>query len=279
MKLVFDPEPAPSYLAPPSSDLFSSDDVWRDPLVRWALAAVLQVNMQSLDKGKLISDPVAQVEQRQYQSQFWTVPQARQLVESYCASSFGDALFGGAVALLFNSYLAPMEVQLEVLACLSDGRAIHLLPPLRACPGPSLAYLEAPVSEEHLRAARDAYLKILESPDALKCLETGSIVLSIVVHRMAGMIFYNQESKEKDKVSDADNEMEVRRRHALLCGVIRRLRSPGALPVLGMLLRWNCEEGAAVDAVPAERMEFLDAACNGDGGEGLFKVVMEALEA
>ena len=301
VKLVFDPESAPAYVALPDQlSTSQSDEIWQESLVRWGLTAVLNLSMRSMamavqsdeNKAASILSKEGTLHRR---PQYWTVPQARQLVENYCASSFGDSLFGGAIALLFNSFLAPLDVQLESLECLLDGRALHLLPPLNACPGPAKAYLDAPISvKQDLRASRDGYLKVLESPDAEKCIDSGSMVLSMVIHRLARMIFNASEVEIGDKLADTlalvnksilgvetkdDSELDLRKRHALLCGILRRLKSPRLMPVLGMLLRWSCEEGAAVDAVPAARMEFVEAACDADGSEGLMHVVMQSLEA
>ena len=264
VKLVFDPESAPAYVALPDQlSTSQSDEIWQESLVRWGLTAVLNLSMRSMamavqsdeNKAASILSKEGTLHRR---PQYWTVPQARQLVENYCASSFGDSLFGGAIALLFNSFLAPLDVQLESLECLLDGRALHLLPPLNACPGPAKAYLDAPI------------------------------------HRLARMIFNASEVEIGDKLADTlalvnksilgvetkdDSELDLRKRHALLCGILRRLKSPRLMPVLGMLLRWSCEEGAAVDAVPAARMEFVEAACDADGSEGLMHVVMQSLEA
>jgi len=155
---------------------------------------------------------------------------------------------------------------------LLDDRALHLLPPAEACPGPIGAYLEAPANT---KAAQELYLRLLASPDFATCVATGSIVLQIVLHRVASIVFEGPARKDGDAHT---------RQGALLCAVIRRLKGNNyegrGQQALSMLLRWSCEEMGPVDVIPARRLDVVEKACKmGGKEEGLRDFATTAMES
>ncbi|KAH7617514.1 hypothetical protein NADE_007292 [Nannochloris sp. 'desiccata'] len=285
-------------------------EVWREPLVRWFFAAHVKHTLPLLltntttTSTSLSSTPSPSIK--------FTIPEAKRLVDGFSSSSFGDALFGIAVALLFHSAFSPVEVQLDALMSLVDGKSLHLLPCVDICPGDRFRYLGSPArsfssssfaaaegvdssdaqkEERANKVALDTYLQILTTPEALKCVETDSIGLSVVLHRLAKSIFRfvveedsEEESVDEKQENGSDNfrELEKSRCSALLCSAIRRLRGKAqerGLQVLSMLLRWSCKEGRASDVISASRMEFIQQACGKNDTGELLHTVMAALHS
>ena len=270
--------------------------------MRWSFAALVHHSIQNIPTTSSSTTE-------------WTVPEARRLCDAFASSSYGDTLFGGAVALLFYAPLASIEVQLEALIALEDGRAFHLLPSIDACLGGyRLNYLNPPPPPSHSsssvtasstsastttmstttsedKTAENVYLRLLSVGETLKCVDSGSLILSVVLHRLALLIFCCSSSGDDDETM---KKKKKKQQNALLQSAIRRLGGGTTisgenggnrgLMALGMFLRWSCEEGAAVDVFSADRMDFLKAAvCGGrdddgaDDEEGLFKIAMAAL--
>lgn len=91
---------------------------WRHPLARWSLAA-LAYSIAAADPAVLCAG--------------WdSVVFADQLAEHFASNSFGDALYGALVALLLAPGV-PSKVQKAAWQALDRERALHLLPPPRAC--------------------------------------------------------------------------------------------------------------------------------------------------
>lgn len=77
--------------------------VWRDPLSRWCLA-VLMGQYASAAAPAEVESPAGG---SQAGSSAWQQQEARQLAERFAAASYGDWLFGAAVALLLRQAVAP----------------------------------------------------------------------------------------------------------------------------------------------------------------------------
>jgi len=288
-------------------------EVWREPMVRWILAAILNHTVPLLTSTcTSISTSISSTTSFSFK---FTIPEAKRLVDGFSSSSFGDRLFGVALALLFHGAFSPLEVQLDALMSFVDGKSLHLLPCVDICPGNRFSYLDPPArssaafsssnfgpaaegeefscaqkEERENKAALDTYLQIVTTPEALKCVENDSIGLSVVLHRLAKSIFrfvVDDDTKEesveiKESGSDKLRKLEKLKCSALLCSVIRRLRATGqeqGLQVLGMLLRWSCNEGRASDVVSADRLEFIQQACGKDDTGELIDTAMAALHA
>jgi hypothetical protein len=289
-------------------------EVWREPLVRWTFAAFLQHKIPLLST---FSDTNNSANSSNYIK--FTIPEAKRLVDGFSSSSFGDVLYGAAVALLFHKALSPLAVQLDALMSLVDGKSLHLLPCVEICPGDRLNYLDPPLysassssasfsaatvagssdaqkEERENKQAVDTYLQILTTPEALKCIETESIAFSVVLHRLAKAIFKYvvgddqmeesvDEEKKENGSSEKSREIGKLKCRSVLCSAIRRLRASDAqgqgrgLQVLSLLLRWSCKEGKASDVVSAARMEFIQHACATDSTGELLNTVMAALHS
>jgi hypothetical protein len=261
-QLLFDPLMAPARTAGGGGE--EEAEVWREALPRWAFAALSDMYCSEAGGGAGGAGPAPPPPPA---AAAWRALEAKRLASQFAAASYGDPLFGAAVAALLRRDVA-LDTQLEVLQTLGEGRALALLPPLPRCPGPREAYLEAPYS----RQACDSYLRLLADPGLARCVGTGSAALPVVLHRLAAAIFGG----------GGGGGGEAARR-ALLCAAVRRLGADGeghgeAQQVLGQLLRWDCGEMGPSDAVPAERAAFLEAACAAGGG-GLLAAAMAALEA
>ncbi|KAL4425916.1 hypothetical protein ABPG75_009932 [Micractinium tetrahymenae] len=130
--------------AAPSAGHGEEPPAWRDPAARWCLAALMDRYASS---SAVAAEPpsASSGTDGDGSSCGWQQQEARQLAEQFAAASYGDWLFGAAVALLLRP-VVPLDTQLEVLSTLADEQALHLLPPLRLLPGPSSSYLQAPSS-------------------------------------------------------------------------------------------------------------------------------------
>ena len=80
------------------------DEPWRHPLARWALAALLH-RWGAAAAGSAANANAAG----------WGLPEAQQLVRRYTSASYGDPLFGAAVALLLRSDV-PAAIQVRPVA-------------------------------------------------------------------------------------------------------------------------------------------------------------------
>jgi hypothetical protein len=329
------------------------EEIWREPLVRWSFSALLQHNIANLITTTSTTDSTtSSIPVDSYKSYKFTIPEAKRLIDGYSSSSFGDPLFGIAVALLFHKAFSTLEVQLDALMSLVDGKSLHLLPSIDRCLGDCFSYLDPPVlsasnashflpatststgavsgvdggalsdalsqkdgqrkEERENKAAMDTYLQILTTPEALKCIGSDSIALSIVIHRLAKFIFkcieddddeeesfVDFEKKENGSFDKYPTDLEKLKCSALLCSAIRRLAASEPAPqlaanlvegdekvvlgrglqILSLLLRWSCREGRASDAVSAPRMDFIQQACGTDASGVLLNTIMAALHS
>ena len=83
--------------------------VWQQPLARWCLAALLN-HYCTCAAGVTISGGAPSSSGTEWQQQ-----EARQLAQQFAASSYGDRLFGAAVALLLQRAV-PLTVQVSRLS-------------------------------------------------------------------------------------------------------------------------------------------------------------------
>jgi hypothetical protein len=114
------------------------EELWRDPLVRWCAAALLQRYCCSSDEdpaaargitpeappaaqpGGPAAGPVPAAEKQPPCSLAgqgagaWQLLEAKALAEHFAAVSFGDALFGVAVALLLRRAV-PLDIQVGLV--------------------------------------------------------------------------------------------------------------------------------------------------------------------
>ena len=151
---------------------------------------------------------------------------------------------------------------------LAEERALHLLPPLARCFGPSGHYLAGPPDRQTL----DRLLALMGDAALARCLETDSLALTLVLHRLATYLFAGEAGTGP---AAAAEEAAALRRAAHLCALVRRCSGGGvARELLGLLLRWDAAAGQASDVVPAARAAFLEEAC---GAAGLMPTVMAAL--
>lgn len=79
------------------------DEPWRHPLARWALAALMH------RWGAAAGAPARGSAGN---AAGWGLPEAQQLVQRYTSASYGDPLFGAAVALLLRSDV-PAAIQVR----------------------------------------------------------------------------------------------------------------------------------------------------------------------
>lgn len=125
----------------------------------------------------------------------WSLPEAQKLVQNFISESFGDRLFGIAIALLFRYDMTPITVQKEVLTLLNESNAIQLLPPLDSLPGNPECYLvTSKQCTEKQNTEQDIwfYINLLHSESLVSCLKTNSMGLFLVVHRLATLVFSNE---------------------------------------------------------------------------------------
>ncbi|KAL4859817.1 Transcriptional elongation regulator MINIYO [Chlorella vulgaris] len=131
--------------APAAAAQREQDEVWDQPLARWCLAALMQryCSADTTAASGLAAGSGGSADASTgggTQAGGWQQQEARQLAQHFAAASYGDRLFGAAVALLLRCCV-PVDTQLEVLSVLADEQALHLLPPLALLPGPPTAYL------------------------------------------------------------------------------------------------------------------------------------------
>ena len=159
---------------------------------------------------------------------------------------------------------------------LAEERALHLLPPLARCFGPARLYLAGPVDRQTL----DRLLALMGDAALARCLDTDSVALTLVLHRLATYLFVGEAASGPAAAAAAagaaagDAAAAARRRAAHLQALVRRCGGGEQRELLGLLLRWDVGAGRASDVVPAARAAFLEEAC---GGAGLMPTVMAAL--
>lgn len=270
---------------------------WQQPLARWCLADLLH---------RYCSQPGGA--QAGAAAAAWSEQEARQLAQHFAAVSYGDRLFGAAVAALLRRSVAA-SVQLEVLSSLADEQALHLLPPLRCLPGPAGAYLAPPPQASEAsgsggyaqpcfggvpgasagasaRAELGLYLRLLAEGPLQRCLEASSgadssclrdcsAALPVVLHRLACACF------PEDGVSPGGAKQA--QQQATLCSILLRCGAAQpppahAAPLLGLLLRWDTAAGGPSDAVPLGRVQAIEQACAAAGVDAS-RVLGAVLEA
>jgi hypothetical protein len=89
----------------------AEEEAWQRPMVRWCLAALLQRYCAAAGpEANISSDQSAAARSDAPSAVVWRQPEARQLAQAFAASSYGDMLFGAAVALLLRSSV-PLDAQ------------------------------------------------------------------------------------------------------------------------------------------------------------------------
>ena len=215
----------------------AEEDCWRHPLVK-----------SSLYRLVCESDKVEK----------WSLVEAQRLSQNFAATSFGDPMFGRCAALMLRRDMASESVQLEALVTLAEGNALHILPSLSECIGDACTYLEPPPvgstvqNGVQTQNAVDTYLRLVEEGTITWCLESGSMAGDVVLHRFAKMVFTTNVGAE-------EHETSRKKRSALLNKIIHRCSPEKYALVIGMLFRWDCDEGRASDVVPKERLDLLAA--------------------
>ena len=83
------------------------------------------------------------------------------------------------------------------------------------------------------------------------------------------------------EMAPAEAARDEAARQAVLCAVVRHAAAggPGAARLLGLLLRWDCGAGQAIDAVPTARLDFVRRTLEAGGQPGLMETVDAALGA
>ncbi|PRW59348.1 RNA polymerase II-associated [Chlorella sorokiniana] len=247
----------------------------------------------------------------------WQQQEARQLAQHFAAASYGDALFGAAVALLLRRTVR-LDVQLEVLSVLADEQALHLLPPLRLLPGSPAAYLASPSGSDagafgqacfgaaagaagasgssSRRQETDLYLKLLSDGPLERCLAASSSGAAVEADSGSAqegdgtgfaacsaavpLVLHRLASACFDGPDASSAQPSAGQGHALLCSILQRCSggSPEQQHLLGMLLRWDTTAGAPSDALSQGRVAAIEAACSAAGIDAA-GVLGAALEA
>lgn len=249
------------FVASPSASHISysnhESSPWMDGVVQCSLLCLLRhyYSQQCFTSSYLASSVAASDSNNDYtSSSAWEMSQARRIAEHFASTSYGNAVFGIAVASLLRCDVS-LDIQMEILSVLSDEHALALLPPIVMCPGRREFYLEAPQTKESI----DFYLGLLSHAAFMECSsrENGSLVVSIIVHRLARAAFFNKTIKMDEGGEEALHEM--RKRKALVCLIMRRLKCQPT--ILSLFLRWDVDEMCVIDVVSSERLEFIETAC------------------
>lgn len=215
------------------SDAMESSQAWREDMVKFSLAALVDTCMLRAEHQSTAS---AEDDQR-YQ---WTMPQAQHLVSEFASVSYGDWVFGAAVGTLLLPAWSPMDVQLEALTLLTEERVLHLLPPIDRCFGRKKDYFGSVdlSSMSSIRAQQEVYLKILGTPEFVEAIDQGTVGGLVIVHRLAWMIFMRQEDE------------------GLMLRAARRLKSLGpekGRHIFNALLAWKPDDGCSYPTIPRRR--------------------------
>lgn len=220
----------------------SSDDsgdfyLWREDVVRYTVGALV-------DACLLVHAELAATSTNE-EDQIWTMHQAQQLVSDFASVSYGDWVFGAAVATLLLPCCASLDVQLEALTLLTDERALHLLPTADRCFGKQQDYfghLDLS-STSDVMAQQEVYLKILGTQEFVEAVDRGTVGGLVIVHRLAWMMFMNEDEKLGEGLG-------VR--------AAGRLKTLGPLgrQALEVLLAWNPEDGCSYPSIPPGRRDF-----------------------
>jgi hypothetical protein len=278
---------------------------WQQPLARWCLADLLH-RYCSVPAGAQAGAAAAA----------WSEQEARQLAQHFAAISYGDHLFGAAVAALLRRSVAA-SVQLEVLSSLADEQALHLLPPLRCLPGPAGAYLAPPPQASEAsgsggyaqpcfggvpgasagasaRAELGLYLRLLAEGPLQRCLETSSGAgRSAAAQGVSGclrdcsaalhVVLHRLACACFPEGGGSPGGAQQAQQQATLCSILLRCGAAQpppapAAPLLGLLLRWDTAAGGPSDAVPLGRVQAIEQACAAAGVDAS-RVLGAVLEA
>lgn len=274
--------------------------IWREPAVREMLSALMLIWLDphsALEafspssryaNGSLCVMHASEeclagedelVEAAEAKRSAWSLPEAQTLVQRFASESYGDKFFGFATALLFRCDMSTLELQREVLSTLVDCNALRLLPPMELLLGERDWYFEAIGCSVSLyfKGEEWFYINLLAEKAFLSCVASNCMIVDVVVHRIARILFYMEHGQARRSSSQ---------RRGLITAVLRRLLRPqgenfdevvgkSQHDILGKILTWNADTKKADQGTLQQRLQTLESCTNEDP---LVAVALETIQ-
>ncbi|KAL6785729.1 hypothetical protein ACKKBF_B01410 [Auxenochlorella protothecoides x Auxenochlorella symbiontica] len=212
----------------PGADSERSEPAWRQPAVRRALAGLLAALSEDVEASR---------------SMPWTMPQAQALAAAYAAESYGDTLFGAAISLLLQAHV-PAPVQTEVMDMLAQAGALHLLPPLDACPGGRTLVLGLNPHAPNPCPSLAQCLSLLNAGHLERSMHSMAMVYPMLLHRVARTL---------------DTAPAGQDRMALAAALRRRAGTASGSRFVGDVCAWDWRTGRPGSEACSTRSALFDS--------------------
>ncbi|RMZ52399.1 hypothetical protein APUTEX25_000674, partial [Auxenochlorella protothecoides] len=166
---------------------------------------------------------------------------AQALAAAYAAESYGDTLFGAAISLLLQAHVpAPTEV----MDMLAQAGALHLLPPLDACPGGRTLVLGLNPHAPNPCPSLAQCLSLLNAGHLERSMHSMAMVYPMLLHRVARTL---------------DTAPAGQDRMALAAALRRRAGTASGSRFVGDVCAWDWRTGRPGSEACSTRSALFDS--------------------